>query len=513
MVVEAIQPCSLDWLNELRGWSGPDPYSTAWVALVPHKDDLHRPAWPETLDYLRYHQLEDGGWGAPGIYYAHERLISTMAAIHALHTWQSNPADTGRIQRGLEALQVYTDDLLNELIEPIGFELITPRLRDLLLPAFGDKLPLDKWAAIDELNGEKLALIQRRQPDPDAPRAWWFSMEMLPQEQLACLDDSVLDEKGTIAAATAATAAYLAARRYAGADSPCASSYLAQLLAWGGSGVPFCWPFDVFENVWVLDNFRRAGLDPRTPAIARLVKIVHNSWELNQPGLSYSDLFRVNDGDDTMVGFTVLNWAGVSPSDEPVLAFWDEDHFRSYMDERSPSVSANIHALTALRTQDGFPHRNLARRLTEWLAQQMNPTCLFDDKWHYSPYYSVAHAISAFAGWDDTIARQCIDHLLEHQQPDGGWGGFGFSTQEETAHCMLALYNARAWGLLRDRRPLAAAARFFQSVAYQEPEERLWIGKTLFRPEGIVKAVLLAAHVVLERLGYSIRIDDREKAA
>ena len=96
------------WLEVLDGWLAADAYSTAWVAMVPDIHDISQPAWPQALEYLRAHQLVDGGWGEPKVFYAHERTLSTLAAIKALHLWNL-PEDRSRIQRGIEALHYYAD--------------------------------------------------------------------------------------------------------------------------------------------------------------------------------------------------------------------------------------------------------------------------------------------------------------------------------------------------------------------------------------------------------------------
>jgi hypothetical protein len=96
------------------GWLDTDVYSTAWVAMVPDADDITCPAWPRTLDYLRSAQLPDGGWGEPTMYYAHTRIISTMAALLALSQWK-RPEDDRRIQCGLEALARYAQDITQEV--------------------------------------------------------------------------------------------------------------------------------------------------------------------------------------------------------------------------------------------------------------------------------------------------------------------------------------------------------------------------------------------------------------
>jgi len=492
---------SVSWLNELKGWLGSDAYSTAWVAMVPDVNYPDRPAWPKALNYLRTHQLDDGGWGEPHVFFAHERTISTLAAIRALHIWKTLPSDMMQIRRGLAALRSYAPRLASEPHQPIGFEMLLPRLRDELAPLFEPELPLSEWAYTDILSREKLAIVRNLEPNPLVPRAWWVSMEMLQEDHLARMDDSLLDDIGSIATATAATAAYLRARRVRGEDSPRAAKYLDGALELGRGAVPFCWPAEIFERVWALDNFMRVGLNPNSRSLKSTIESVHTSWNLGEPGLSYNDAFPVNDGDDTLLGYTSLHWAGFSVSEEPVLAFSNNSHFLAYTDERGASPSVNIHALSALRAQPGIPHRQLARQVSDWLIAHLKPDVMFDDKWHYSPFYSVSHAIPAFTGWDNSVALKCISFLLDQQRHDGGWGNFGYSTLEETALCTIGLYRAFQADLLTSLEPLVRAEHFFKINAGQQAVERLWIGKTLFRPDGIVKATLFAAHHALEKLG------------
>jgi REP element-mobilizing transposase RayT len=495
-----------EWLNHLEGWLAADAYSTAWVALVPDRHDPGQPAWPEALDYLRQHQLEDGGWGAPRVYYAHERTISTLAALRALHSW-GEPEDRPRIERGLRALRRYAVDLAQEPHEPVGFELLLPSLRDTLVNDFPGELPLDQWKAIDAIGREKLKLISRLSLDPDEPRAWWFSLEMLSIEQLSLLDDSLLNEHGSVETSTAATAAYLYARRLMGSDSPRAARYLDHVLKIGEGSVPFCWPAEVFETAWALDGVRRVGITPAELPLNGTVDRLARSWEMVEPGLSSSSMFRVNDGDDTVVGYAVLDWAGQPPDTDVLLRYWNGSHFLSYLDERSASVSANLHAITALRLQPGFPHKDIARQATRWVVSHMRTDGSFDDKWHLSPHYCVAHAIPAFIGWNEPLTQHCIDFLIEHQRSDGGWGWFGHSTLEETAHAVIGLANAHRHDLLPDRRALTQAARFLRDRIGEKPIEHFWIGKTVFRPDTIVAATLYAAWSFLERAGFT-RVDE-----
>src|SRR6185503_9370912 len=144
------------WLQKLDGWLGADPYSTAWVAMVPSLSDPHRPAWPDALDYIRDHQLADGGWGDPLVYYPYERTISTLAAIAALHAWRPSDADDAQIAKGLAALYGYAEDSSRVGHEPIGFELVLPRLIEELRADFGDRLPISQWSSTEAATKAKL---------------------------------------------------------------------------------------------------------------------------------------------------------------------------------------------------------------------------------------------------------------------------------------------------------------------------------------------------------------------
>lgn len=485
------------------GLIAPEAYSTAWVALVPDVANPHRPAWPQALEYLRKHQLADGGWGESVIYFAHERLISTLAAILAFSTW-NEPADADYIARGLEAIHRYVPQLALEVEEPIGFELLLPALLSRLEP-FGLKLPPQLWSdELKQITARKMALIGKLEIDYTRPRTWWFSMETLPDERLVEIDERILDQYGSIATSTATTAAYLRALRQHGRDSSQAAAFINHVLHLGNGGVGFCWPVEVFELVWVLDSFRRAGFAPTDREIAPLIKELARMYETAPMGLSWSQGFPVNDSDNTATGYTVLRWAGLKPSEKPLLKFWDSEYFFTYVDERSPSVSANVHALMALRYHlTSYEHKDLAIRVTEWLRAQFDRHNQFYDKWHVSPLYVTSRAISALVGWDDDLAHRCVTYLLEKQDNSGGWGNGNQPTIEETSFAVLGLLTAWEAGYLKDDLSLRQARHFLNTHKTINPSERLWIGKTLYQPVGVTAGTIYAAKAALARQAVS----------
>ncbi|MBN1431020.1 MAG: hypothetical protein JXB07_21805 [Anaerolineae bacterium] len=474
---------------------------------MPKVGHLDVPAWPEALDYLRKTQLVDGGWGEPHILYAHERTLATLAAIYALHTWQTDAKDDIRIQRAIKALHHYADLLPGEPDEPIGFELLLPSLWRQFDPQMQADFPLKQWERADRLYEQKVSLTTSKLlPDPARPRTWWFSMETLSQAELTMLDNRFLSTNGSIASGTAPTAAYLRAKRLSGHDSPWAEAFLSDLIKRGSGSVPCGDPFEVFERIWVLDSLRRAGESPHNLSIVQVLDSLHRSWHLNDPGLSFSDLFPVNDGDDIAVGLILLQWGGYRIDIQPLLDLWDSDHFCSYSNERGGSVSVNMHALVALRNQPGFPHRKKAMLVTQWLVDHMQSDIPFADKWHISPLYSASHAIEAFAGLDNIAAQRCISFLTHHQHDNGGWGWFGSTTMEETALCVTGLAHAFLYGLFDNTGVLARAAQFMRKRADNEIAHSLWIGKGLYRSDPIVRASIYAAHKMLAHISSEIQI-------
>ncbi|KAJ0113422.1 hypothetical protein Patl1_03376 [Pistacia atlantica] len=62
-------------------------YDTAWVALIEDIQGSGAPQFPSTLQWIANNQLPDGSWGDADIFSAYDRLISTLACVVALKTW------------------------------------------------------------------------------------------------------------------------------------------------------------------------------------------------------------------------------------------------------------------------------------------------------------------------------------------------------------------------------------------------------------------------------------------
>jgi hypothetical protein len=62
-------------------------YDTAMVALLKNPDVGDAPQFPSTIDWIIQNQLPDGSWGDQAFFMIRDRIISTLACVVALKTW------------------------------------------------------------------------------------------------------------------------------------------------------------------------------------------------------------------------------------------------------------------------------------------------------------------------------------------------------------------------------------------------------------------------------------------
>lgn len=62
-------------------------YDTAMVALLRNPDGGDAPLFPSTIDWIIQNQLPDGSWGDEAFYMISDRIMSTLACVVALKTW------------------------------------------------------------------------------------------------------------------------------------------------------------------------------------------------------------------------------------------------------------------------------------------------------------------------------------------------------------------------------------------------------------------------------------------
>ncbi len=462
----------------------PTAYDTAWVARLA---ELGEPIGEQALEWIREHQLEDGSWGTPRLYYHHDRAVSTLAAITAL-AQRRDPQDQTRLERAQDALRKALGGLdADPAGETIGFEMIVPTL-------------LNEGQSLGALNHQETEVIRHLAPKRSAKLAalpdgminrfvtLGFSAEMAGADGIQLLDvDNLQESDGSISFSPSATA-YFAL--YVRRDDPGALDYL-QSVATNGS-VPNVAPFDVFEPSWVLWNLKLAGLDDEIETLTQPhLDYLENAWVPGK-GAGWAADYAPKDADVTSVVYEVLDHFGRPVDAEAIFHYESPYYFRCYELESTPSVSANIHVLAALRQAGLPPSHPGVHKVVFFLTETRAGKPFWLDKWHASPYYPTAHAIIAAIDYEDEIAREAVDWILSTQEEDGSWGYYAMPTAEETAYCLqaLAAWNRRKGGV--PRHAFERGSAWLREHA-DPPYPPLWIGKCLYCPVLVVRSAVLSA--------------------
>lgn len=301
--------------------------------------------------------------------------------------------------------------------------------------------------------------------------------------------DNLQEINGSVGNSPAATA-YFALDVDPGNEA--ALSYLHRIINDNG-GAPFVAPFEIFERIWVLWNIMLTGkLDDCTLALIKPhLDYIENHWHKKQ-GIGYSESYTPTDGDDTAVGYELLSYFGRKIDVEAIHNYEEDNHFRCFQLEVNPSTDVNIHMLGAFRAAGYEKNHPSVRKAINFIRKTRIDRKYWLDKWNASPYYTTAHAIILGRGYDDELCKQSVEWMLDTQKSDGSWGFHGFSTAEETSYCIqaLSLWSQYGGNLPKGRIEQAA---FWLKNNSKPPYPSLWIGKSLYCPELLVKASIESA--------------------
>ncbi len=466
-------------------------YDTAWGARLSHT----LPSFSRALHWLSESQHSDGSWGSQVDYY-HDRLISTLAAIVALAEQGERSETWQQVKKGERYIQQHTRFLPSDPCKTIGFELILPALLE-------DARRLDLQIPYQHFRrdyGLKAKTLQRIPHYMIYSRhsTTSFALEFLGDDIDLELARNLQETNGSIAVSPSATAYYLSKFP----QNSRARQYLARVMDRNNGALTAACPFEVFERAWVLYNLGLAGIldELKQDAYCHLEYLL-GVWQ--ETGVSRSTCYPIADADDTAMVLKVLTRAGVSLDPSVFERYEDKAYFKCFLREASPSVSANVHVLDALRDHPGYVRRqeSMIAKVLAFLREQATLQPFWFDKFHASPFYPTAHAVIAAIGLDAAFVKNAIDWIIKMQKGSGAWGYYG-PTSEETAYCMQALiaYHQQVEPL--DLSALDRAAEFlyrsYQSDDHEYPE--LWIGKSLYSPVNIVHSAVISALIMYEDL-------------
>ena len=469
-------------------------YDTAWIARL---NNIDANISNEALEWICENQLADGSWGTSQLLYYHDRVICTLSAMIALTYRGRRMQDKTQIQRGLNALDVITSGATRGLKADfngatVGFEVIAPTLveeaEQLGIIRQQKERILGKLRTLREIKMAKLSGIKISRFVTVA-----HSAEMTGKDKIDLLDIENLQEiNGSVGNSPSATAHFAL---YVKPGDQNALNYLNELEKSRSGGFPTLAPIEIFEIIWVLWNLSITNLYQKNETIKNLCDIqldyLEKHWKPGQ-GLGFSKSFSLTDGDDTSVGYEILSKFGRVPDLNAVLQYEKEKWFRCFHLEANPSVDVNIHVLGALRQAGYDKNHPTIKKIIEFIRSQQQPGNYWIDKWNVSPYYTTAHLIILCKGYDDDMCEQAVNWIQQTQKANGSWGFYGFSSAEETAYCMQALSIWQQYSGKNIQKAIRLGKSWLSQNS-EAPYPPLWIDKSLYCPEILVKASILSA--------------------
>ncbi|NKQ52759.1 terpene cyclase/mutase family protein [Amycolatopsis sp. K13G38] len=448
------------------------------------------------IRFLLDQQSATGDWGGPGGYGLLPTLSATEALLAELARTRA-PHVAVAAQRGLRALFAKSGpDKEGALPDTVAVELLVPWLTGEInarLAALETKpLPgLRFWP-----DGQRLSCPPGCYPDLLAalreaataghplPEKLGHSLEMLgPSARGATF---VTPTEFGAGCSPASTAAWFGTHATNG-NAHAGMRFLHRLQARHGGPVPVAAPLDVFERAWVLATFTDAGLAVTVPpGVVRGLRAAFTASGV--PG----GAGLPTDADDTATALHALANLGVPQPLDPLWEYHTGDHFSTYPDERTPSVTTNAHVLQAFAAQPATGPREARtmRELSHWLSARQHDDGSWSDKWHASPYYATVCCFTALTRCPESTAaaRKAVRWVLATQRDDGSWGRWQ-GTVEETAYAVQILLRAG------DPAAEEAAARgcAYLLDAGNDVHPPLWHDKDLYTPARIVRAETIAA--------------------
>jgi halimadienyl-diphosphate synthase len=302
----------------------------------------------------------------------------------------------------------------------------------------------------------------------------------------------LLLSNGSVAVSPSATAYLLNQTPTWGEEYPQSKAYLETLLNNHNHGLPHVAPYDIFAQAWMLAYLDHGSL--RAVHAAQTQSYDDDLLARWRPeGVGYSSLF-IPDADCTSLTLAVLHKAGYDVDGRCLLAYERDENFACLKYERNPSLSVQLHILSALATLPAADQPRVCDKILRYLLHVRRDGAYWSDKWHASVYYPTSRALTILSPYLPEQMRDTLRWLLATQHPNGAWGQY-MPTLEETALVLLALLQYHHTCQPVSVEPMQRAAQYLleheQPFAQHYPA--LWIGKALYTPTPVIRSCILGA--------------------
>nr|UVC58046.1 CPS3 protein [Isodon rubescens] len=388
-----IEECITKTLQSIGdGRISASAYDTAWIALI--KDVINRdlPLFPSSLEWIVSNQLRDGSWGDRDFFVPCDRLLSTLACVVALRTWNVYPNETERgilfVKKNISKLED-GDDVHTTL----GFEILFPALLERARNLGIEGLPYDdpttqKICAERDL---KLDRISKELIIKEVPASLLLILEGLKNLnwenilKLQSPDGSFLGSPATTAFVFMETK-----------DESCLS-YLKKTVQNFGGGAPSLYPVDILTRLLAVDRLQRLGISRFFHSqIEDCLSYIYRFWTGN--GVFSGRDSEFCDVNDTSMAFRLLRLHGYNVSPNVFTNFKKGNEFSVYGDDEvvdSPSTMLNLYRAsevrfageTILEEAKEFSHNFLQQR--QGLPNQVLDNCLISKNLHTEIKYEL----------------------------------------------------------------------------------------------------------------------------
>nr|BAA95612.1 copalyl diphosphate [Croton sublyratus] len=292
-------------------------YDTAWVRLVKDVNGSGEPQFPSALQWISNNQLPDGSWGDALVFNAHDRILSTLACVVTLKSWNLHPH---KVAKGLKFFKENLSKLEEENEEhmSIGFEVVFPSLLELARKLDID-VPDDSHVLqqICECRNTKLKKIPKDIMHK-MPTSLLHSLEGMPDLEWEKLLKLQFDNGSFLFSPSSTAYAFMQTQ-----DDKCLI-YLNRIVQRFNGGVPNVYPVDLFEHTWAADRLQRLGISRLfEQELKECMNYVARYWR--EDGMCWARNSNVRDVDDSSMGFRMLRLYGHNVSADVFKKFKKDD--------------------------------------------------------------------------------------------------------------------------------------------------------------------------------------------